>query len=203
MIAGCNKITKIETVEEYLSWLNTEKNGLLKTRYINGFKISVKYLPQDYIVYQELDKEKSISEENADSLLKKYEKSLTFIMTIGPDEREREGGDIMFQGVKNYKEYKERFYDLNFDIENKVALKTMKNTYNPALAAVENIYGLNPGRNIILVFVPTDIDQEDFYSSQKIDLVFDDDLFDTGISHFVFKRTDINNIPEFNFLSNN
>jgi hypothetical protein len=51
---------------------------------------------------------------------------------------------------------------------------------------------------IIFVFAPESRGESEFYSSEKIEFVFDDYLFDTGSNYFVFSRSDINNFFQLN-----
>lgn len=195
---SCGGQSEVDTYEEYLKWLNDEENGLVKNKQAGGITLKVKQLPSDYLVYQDLSQEKSITKTMVDSIKKRYDQSLTFLMTIGVEEGKK-GGDIMYRGIKNYKEYKERLMTMSFDIENYITLKMNGNTYRPVLSNLENVYGLTESRNIMLVFVPETKEDNIFYTAQEMQFTFDDELFDTGINHFKFKREDINQTPSYNY----
>lgn len=197
VLISCGK-KSITSNEEYLSWMNDEANGLVMSKEVGGITIKVKYLPPNYLAYQDLSGQTIIKKQESDSIIKSYDKSLTFLMTIGVD-GEVKKGDVMYQGIKDYAAYKERLYTMNFDIENDITIKIGGKKYHPVLSNLENGYGLTSSRNITLVFVPEAKEEKSFYTSEEIQFTYDDDLFDTGINHFTFNREDINNIPSFIF----
>ena len=195
-----NHVVQVHNIEDYLSWINDVENGLVKTKYVNGLKITLKYLSPDYLAYKDRNSGSEYTPEAIDSLVNYYSKSITFMMNIKPDDREKTGTDIMYREIKNYKEYAERTLAMNFDMENYVSLKTGHQEYKPVLSAMENIYGLTTSRNILFVFAPTEEEQkDDFYQSQELDFVYEDELFDLGINHFVFSRNDIKKTLQLNF----
>jgi len=196
-LSSCGQ-SSVNSYEEYLAWLNDAENGLVMHKEAGGITIKVKQLPSNYIAYQDLMNEKNVKKQVVDSIANSYDKSLTFLMTIGVD-GDLKKGDIMYQGVKNYEEYKRQLYQLNFDIENDISLNIEGNIYKPVLSHLENVYGLTDSRNITLVFVPETKEDLSFYKSEEIQFTYDDELFDTGINHFTFNRKDINNSPSFNF----
>lgn len=184
----------------YLKWLDNENNGLVSIRYVNGLMVKVKYLPADYLVYKELKSiDSPISKIQQDSIRKLYENSVSFLMSIGPDERKVEGSDVMYKNVAEYKEYAERVQTMNFDMEQYVTLRAGKNEYKPVLSAMENTYGLENKRNIIFVFVPKEIDDKSIRLSENMEFVYNDEMFDMGKNYFVFNRNKINNVPAFSY----
>lgn len=190
--------SSVSTYEEYVAWLNDEDNGLVATKKSNGITIKVKYIPPDYLAYQELQGQSRVKKAKIDSLVESYNKSLTFLMTIGVDGKLKEG-DVMFQDVRDYESYKERLYAMNFDVEHLTTLKLGNKTYRPVLSGLENVYGLTESRNITLVFVPEEQKEKVFYASESLQFSFDDEIFNTGINHFTFSREDLDNVPSFIF----
>ncbi|MBL4670398.1 MAG: hypothetical protein JKY30_14200 [Flavobacteriales bacterium] len=197
LLSSCGKNT-VDSYEDYLLWLDDTENGLVRDKEAGGITIKVKQLPSNYLAYQDLINEKSIKKSIVDSIIGSYEKSLTFLLTIGVDGDVKKG-DIMFQGVRTYKEYKQQLMELNFGIENNISLSIGGNMYNPVLSHLENVYGLTDKRNITVVFVPATKEDKLFYLAEEIQFTYDDELFDTGINHFTFNREDINNNPSFKF----
>lgn len=197
ILTSCVEKT-VTSNEEYLMWLNDEDNGLVMSKEVGGITIKVKYLPANYLAYQDLFGQVTISKSVADSVVNYYNKSLTFLMTIGVDGDSKKG-DVMYQGVQNYEEYKKRLYSMNFDIENDILIKIGEKKYLPVLSNLENGYGLTESRNITLVFVPETKEEQSFYSAEEIQFTYDDELFETGINHFTFDRKKLNNIPQFIF----
>ncbi len=192
VLFSCNK-KEVSTVGAYSKWINDPANGLTLTRKIHGLKISVKYLPADYLEYKEM--QDNSGENQLDSLKKEYENSLTFLMTIGPDEEKGNKNDIMFDGIKNYKEYSERLLSLNFEIEKNVLLKTDNVALKPVLSALENTYGLSKSRNIVFAFAPTQNEKQEIENSNTIDFIYSDELFELGLMHFNFNTSDFKNLP--------
>lgn len=197
ILASCGQ-KAITSFEDYLAWLNDEENGLVMSKEAGGISIKVKQLPSNYLAYQDLIKQSTIKKTEADSIIKSYDKSLTFLMTIGVDGDVKKG-DIMYQGVKDYEEYKRQLYAMNFDIENDITIKIDGKTYRPVLSNLENVYGLTESRNITIVFVPETEKEQSFYLSEEVQFSYEDELFDTGINHFTFYRENINNSPTFTF----
>lgn len=196
--AGCGS-KAIRGVEDYFSYMNKEENGLVMKKQVNGFEIKLTYLSAEYLAYRELSAEYTL---NADSLKKFYSKSLTFMMTITPLEEKRKGEDALLYGIRNYAEYKERLYNLNFEIENNISLETGNLHFKPVLTSFENSYGLTSGRSLLFVFAPDENNQEEFYNSENIDFIYDDALFDTGINHFSFNRKDLMKAPSLMLAEN-
>ncbi len=181
--------------EEYIKWMSNPDNGMVKTHAANGLEVKVKILPKEYQVYQELKNDNNSSPTKRDSLLKYYSKSLTFLMTIGPDESKKNAGDVMMNGVSNYEEFAQKAMTMNFDMGQYITLKTDAGDFKPVLANMENVYGLSKSRNIILVFAPAEEKDTAFLHSSQFDLVYEDELFKVGINHFVFKTEEIEKRP--------
>ena len=197
LLNACGQTT-ISSYDDYLQWLNDVENGLVVNKEVNGITLKVKHLPAHYLAYQDLSNKPFIKKEVADSIINKYSKSLTFLVTIGVDGQIKKG-DVMYQGVRDYEAYKERLYAMNFDIEEDISITMDGLTYQPVLSHLENGYGLTDSRNIMVVFVPHTKEEAVFYASQDIQFTYDDEIFNTGINHFQFNRSDINRVPTFTF----
>lgn len=191
ILSGCSKGFSNE--KDLYSWMNNKKNGLVKVKEINGIKLTVKYLPSQYLAYKEL-KNTGAKHQNIDSLNKWYENTHSFILNIGLIEEAAADVDIMKLGVSNYEEYREKFMTMNFDMGQYISLKINNKEFSPVLANLENVYGLAGDRNINLVFPKDDLPAE------EIDLIFNDEIFNTGITHFTFKPKDAESLPPLKFL---
>lgn len=199
VISGCGK-QSVRTEGEYLKWLENEENGVVKTKYVNGLEIKIKYLPAEYLAYQEMSKETSVTKGKIDSVINLYKNGMTFLMTIGPDERNgKTGGDVMYRSVTSYSEYAQRVFTMNFDMEPLIELHAGANNYKSVLSSMENIYSLSPKRNILFVFAPLDKQDKSLITSATMDFVYDDQLFDLGTNHFLFNRNAINSVPKIIF----
>lgn len=197
LLAGCRQ--EIHDYSEYLKWINDEAHGLVKEKRINNLVLTVKYLPADYLVYRDLHEHQATSGKLKDSLSAQYRASKCFLLTIAPDkEKPGNDGDIMMRGIQSLEQYKTRSLTMNFDMNEYLQLVTGKKAYVPVLTHMENVYGVTSGRTIVMLFSPDKLANE-LKEEEELDIVFDDPLFDTGRSHFVFYKKDIDRIPKFTF----
>jgi hypothetical protein len=178
-------------------WLNDPDNGLIKTKVINGVEIELKFLPPEFLTYREVKRLNNYNKQYIDSLLNLYQNSYSFLLKIGPEDGV-DGEDIMLKGVGSMEEFKSRAQMMNFEMQEYVSLKAEGKKYKPVLSTMENVYGMHSHRNIYLVFTPND-ENKSLLKAEKLDVSFNDELFETGISHFVFKKKYISNIPKVKF----
>jgi hypothetical protein len=184
--------------KDYFKWINNEDNGLVKSKYVNDVKISVKYLPPAYLAYEELSGNPYASKKVKDSLINYYSKSKAFLLTIGTDERKVKGMDIMYKDISDYNEYRTRSEFMNFEMDELISLNTHSSSFKPVLNTMENTYSTTNSRSIFLVFNGEELAKE-FDHSESVDLVFNDDIFQTGVNHFVFEKKSLESIPNFIF----
>lgn len=198
--SSCSCFQQEKELSDYLTWLNNESNGLVKKKYINGLIFTAKYLPPDYLVYQELKDDTLYTDSHKDSLLDMYAHNMTFLLTVQPDERDKESdiADVMYLGVKNMNDYQERVMLLNFEIKEYLHLEAKNASYSPVLTNLENTYSLGSGRNITCVFSPLK-DKNEFSKTDTLDLVWDDEIFESGRNHFVFVNQDFSSLPRLKF----
>ncbi len=176
-------------------WLNDPSNGLISGKKVGGFDLSMKYMPYDLLAYKEIKKDKSATQEVLDSVAELYDNSYTFILSIGSDESAGENFDVMHLGVYDEDAYNQRIRNLNFHLDKYISLETGKSTYKPVLTRLENVYGLSKARMVYIVFAP-DSEEEDLLVANELDIKFNDDIFNTGIHHFKFNKSDIVAMPK-------
>jgi hypothetical protein len=179
---GCGRRTT-DNVSDYLAWANDPDNGLVRTKSVNGLEITVRYLSPEYRAYLELRGRRRHGGESVDSLIRSYERSVAFLMTISAH-----GGDVMMRDVASYSDYAERMATMNFDMTSFLALVADGATYRPVLATLED--GISPTRTIIVVFADEE-GADRLTTAESLDFVFSDTIFETGIDHFSFVRRDI------------
>jgi len=92
-------------------------------------------------------------------------------------------------------EYNERVYQLNFNLKEYLTLVAGGKRFHPVLTKLENIYGLDKRRKAMVVFSP-ERDSAELKNHEEYDIIFNDEIFDTGLNHFVFAGNDLNGIPE-------
>jgi hypothetical protein len=191
-LCTCNK--QPASLEEYMKWLETPGSGLTQAREVNGFRIKVKCIPPEYLAYKDMQDD-HLTYSSKDSLISIYKKNLYFLFTIGPDDKKRTK-DVMNDEITSYEEYAERSLSMNFDMESYVTLHMNGNTYSPVLSSMENTYGLGSSRSILFVFAPGEQEKD---KGSEIDFEYRDELFGTGILHFIYSNSSINNIPAITF----
>jgi hypothetical protein len=195
MLVSCKP--KLLDVPEYLNWINDTGNGLVVYKSINDIQIKALYLSPEYRLYLEGNKGKGISAQTRDSLLLNFKNQIAFLVKIAPSKSN--GGDIMLKNILNYPEYKSRMENMNFHFQEFFELKAGKSAIKPLAYSFENTYGLTTYRNAILVFSKNQFaDLTELTNYKWLDLIYYDEIFKTGISHFVFDTEVINDIPKLN-----
>jgi hypothetical protein len=196
LVLFCSCKKEFKTEKDFFAWLNAPENGLVKTKEIDQFKITVKYLPTSYLAYLET-KNNNYSIEQIDSIKCNYINSKTFLLTIEPVDK-RKGTDLLFQDAVSYEQYKQRVLDLNFNAAEFIKIKANGNEYLPVLTNMENAYNIDTKKNITLVFVDEG-KSKGLFAANELDFTFTDQIFNTGINHFVFSKKDLDNTPSFLF----
>jgi hypothetical protein len=187
------------TEQQYYEWMNNAENGLVKERIVNATHFKVNLVPSELLTLQTLNKLSNPSEVVVDSVRRDLAHAATFVLTIGPDKQKKEGrSDIVFSDVRSYEEYREKLMRLNFELEELITLQAGVEQFRPVLTNLENVYGLTDHRKINLVFVPRTTAQAEVLKQNDLELLFDDRIFNTGINRFVFRRSDIEDIPNIN-----
>jgi hypothetical protein len=177
-------------------WINDPDNGMVKTKTVEGIKLTVKYLPPEFLALKEA-KEDRAGRQTYDSLLTQYKGSHTFLLSIASSENEVDN-DPMYQGLDDYSDYKRRALTMNFDMNEYVSIKTSTREYRPVLTSMENTYSLKGQRNIYMVFTDNATETE-LMKEHELDFVFNDEIFQTGVNHFIFNQNDLGGMPAINF----
>ncbi len=175
-----------KTEAAFYGWLHDPDNGLVQTRQIGDLQLTVKYLPAELLAYRE---GKDATPRQLDSLRNRYHQSHAFLLTLKPIGSVSGGGDVMYRGVGNYQAYKRRVMDLNFNLDRYVRLRDSEKEVKPLLHTLENTYGATEGRSLYLVF------ENAAAGGSALDFVFSDEILGTGISHFRFRKSDLENVP--------
>jgi hypothetical protein len=191
MLVFCSCQRTIKTPNEFFAWMNNPTNGLYQKKVVDGLELSMKYLPPEYLALKEL--KGKYNEEEAKKLKKEYEKSCTFLLTLKPLEEE----DMMKRGILDETEYQKRFMNVHFGLERMVKLKTSNAEYAPILSAFEDTYGTTKHRSAYIVFGGEN--WEKIKKEKEWDIIFDDEILDTGIHHFQYNVQTLQNTPILKF----
>ena len=197
LFAGCE--TKFDDMSQFLQWANEPDNGLVKERTINGYKIRIKYLPAEYLVSQELSYQTTYSQNEIDSLYSYYSNSRTFLLSISHPTESAAEPDMLISSSNDYADYAGKYLALSFGLQSYIYINGDEKTYPPVLATMEQTTSVNAGRNFFIVFADVD-ETDELFNEDILDIVFDDEIFNTGISHYRFTKKDIDNLPDFRFL---
>ncbi len=168
--------------KECLEYYTKHKQDYMVSKIVSGFEVKMEYLP------------KHLFQQDTAQHLKNQD--LNFVLTIAPvKDYNDEYKATMFEKITKFEEYKDRVYNLNFEMDKLVEMSLDGGSiaYAPVLFNTENTYGLTKEIKINIVFAPQKSVQE-FTVAKELDLVFTDEIFETGISHFVFDNHKINNI---------
>ncbi len=183
LMTGCQKVFRQE--KEFYAYANDASHGLLKTRQVADVTFTLKYLPAGLLY---LKQRKDADAPPKDSLQKELSQQQHFVLTIQPTD---DKNDIMYRDLANYQEYKERAVEMNFRMDSYLAMQIGGTDVPPLLCTLENTYSVRNGRSLYMVFpAPPE--------GKPVDIVFTDEIFNTGIHHFVFDSKDIataNQIP--------
>ncbi len=182
----------MNSVKELSAYIGNSENGLIHTKRISNIQLSATYLPSQYLALNEQPNDRN----QLEKIKKEYDNTVTILFNIAPSDQG--DGDIMYQGVSEYKEYTERMYSMNFSIGQYFTLNTPSGSYKPVLSNLENTYSLKNNRKITLVFAPNE-NEDELIKQPFYDIVYEDEILGTGMHHFRFTRDDINNIPEVNY----
>ncbi len=184
-----------------MRFMANEDNGLVKHKTTDGIRIRVKYLPIDYLVYNNIkNEEPALDKKGVDSVKKSYKNSLTFVLTLGPEEGKH--FDITRVGVSNYEEFAQRIEEMSFHMHEYISLTINDLKYKPQLAQLESINTVEPSKNIIVVFDALD-DNEESILTDDFTFTYIDELFYTGINNFKFNKSDVLALPTLNMLTHN
>lgn len=186
LLHGCS-FNEPRTISDLYKWLSLAENGLVKTNEVNDVKMTVKYIPSIIQAYQEVSK--NTTHADFDSLISFYDKQLCFVLNF---ESRIEGKDIKYRGISGEQDYNERINDLSFNIGELITLKTQGTDYNPTLFHFERSFGSSKSNNVVIVFAERELFKS---KGEKLDFVFVDEIFKTGINHFVFNRSSIESVP--------
>ncbi len=186
---SCNRTNTFASFEQLTKYISIPENGLAKEKTVGDITFKLKYLPPDYLIYNQLDLTQTVNRQMIDSLGKRYKSSVTFLLSIGPDERGN--FDITKYGINNYEQFAKQLEQLCFSTRDWIIIRDDKgNEFKPSIVHMENINALEKYRNVIVVFDTGN------YLADNFSFIFSDELFNTGINKFYFKASDINGIPK-------
>jgi hypothetical protein len=190
LLGGFACTPSVKSEAQYYQWLNDPENGLVQVKEVNDLILTAKFLPPQLLAQQELKRLPEITTASTDSLVQVYANSYSFLLTIQPQNSQQ---DVLFRDLESYPQYKERVTALNFHADQFLALQVGDQSVPPVLHIMENTYSTRSGRSLYLVFPRKALSNRE--PASDLDLVFTDELFQTGINHFIFSAEDLATIP--------
>lgn len=183
LLSSCH--TRVRTVAEYNKWLNDTDNGCISNKNIAGATLTVKYLPPEYSVLKDRERY-GLSDSQCDSVVSAYDKTICFLLTLGPDKTQKEDSrqtSVMYAGIENFSEYADRVFETNFGMDSHLKLYADGYEYEPVYSLVENLYELSDTRNFLIVFASKD---KKLYDAREYTFVYDDPYFHMGKVQSIF-----------------
>jgi hypothetical protein len=196
---GC--IKEIGSEEEYYKWISDPEHELVRTKKAGEVEISVRYLSPRFLAYKEWKGLDNKTDIKLDSLVDSYANSLTFLMSISNRAQEDKKADIMYEGLESFEGYNSRVHEMNFNFQNYLLLQQGQSKVEPSICVMENSYGLSKVKKIYIVF-PAKHEDKELLHKQELDIVYVDEIFNTGINHFLFSSSAINKANQIKFRHN-
>lgn len=195
LVLGCSNTADQLAWPEYQEWLKENAELIIKEKHINQLTLKAEYMPADLLAYQEYEESKSSANTTLfDSLRNQYVCGLSFKLSIIADNK---GANLMYTGISTMEEYKHRVNVLNFNNEEFLALTIGGEKYKPALSLFEGYNELSNRLTFNVVFTPKEFDCGVFEKDvDELTFTFEDPYWNTGVNHFLFRKTDLENIPK-------
>lgn len=190
LLVSCANI-HFNDATEYFRYIDKPENGLKISKSFTEIELTAKYLPPELKALQELESE--FEKETFDSLVSYYSGSYNFLFSIAPV-KNSQVDDLNYYDIYSYDEYVERKKVLNYYLEECFILKSGKKEYYPVLFHFEQDYGVSGKLNFHLVFVPSE--QIKTRKTEELKLTFNDPIYNTEQTEFIFKKRSLKNIPK-------
>ncbi|MCF8715552.1 hypothetical protein JM658_12020 [Joostella atrarenae] len=183
--------SSIENETELVAWVSNTDHGYIKKAKGNGFTLTMQYLPPEYLAYMEMKKDGE-DKTMYDKYLKEFNQSTSFLFSLNHEDGHT---SMLTYDVDSYSGYNQRVRQLNFDLKSALEMQLNDSLkVLPVLSSFENTYEIQAKNTLYIVF-PKKTDQE----IQKMDIIYRDPFFDTGISHFLFDKDKIQSLPTIKF----
>ncbi|MEM7161707.1 MAG: hypothetical protein AAF487_04630 [Bacteroidota bacterium] len=187
---------ELSSLNDFESYINDEQNGLTRTKHVNGYFLKWQLLPNSFL--EKKEEKQGIQNDSEEDLNRG--KSIYCLFSIIPDEQDKTQ-DIVLENTMNVEEFKRKYEELSFYIQEDIRLKTGDgNEISPVLAHMEPVHQLKKGRTFNLVFAPrNEAEFSLFEHLDELDFVYDDRLFSLGMNHFVFDKKNLVELPQLTF----
>lgn len=160
----------------------SQSSQLQKVKKVRDITYRVTYqTPQ--MLAEEHYKELIEGQISLDSLIAYYNQSRTFLIEISSENNPQ----ISTIDVSNLEEFKQRYHELNFEIERIISLELDDRIYYPVMYHFEDVTGKINTSALTVVFAPNSLNDSTFYRVKEFSLRMHDEKLRTGINHFKFQ----------------
>jgi hypothetical protein len=192
-VSACNSKPKSLSPEKYAQWIAKEENGLVKEKKIKTVDIKARFLPSQYLAYNDWLSSDSIS---YDSVLNSYKCGLSFQIQLEADKADKTYGNLMFYNVPSQEAFMARSRYLSFNIQEFIWLESGETKFEPVLSHFEGYEQLGNKMNFRVVFIVSayncGVEPKDF---TNVKLTFDDPFWDLGTVNFEFEGKNLVGLP--------
>lgn len=176
------------TPAEYIAWLDTYENGLVKDYKQDNIRLTCQYMSPAYAVLKQNDpnnlKEQEINQ-NIGEVSDLVQFKLKFENT--------KTNNFLKDNYTTTEEFNTRSTYLSYDIRTDLRLVNGEDTVTCVLNHHERTYGNTPYETLLISFPNSSTEKND------LELIFDDRVFGLGRVKFFFEKEVLESIPELVF----
>lgn len=167
--------TKELDAEEYKIFVSNPANGLRVNQAVGDFELSAMYEPTNYLLAQG----------NGNASREEYEQFEHFQFRI----KLNAGGNILLYKETQQQNEVTRINHFGFIAQNDFEIRTANDTNQCKMVHFSRNYNLSPTIDLSLAF-------DAIPKSDDWQLVYEDQQFNLGTIKFLFKESNLNNLPE-------
>jgi len=195
LAAGCSDPAELESAEEYVAYMHDPANGLVQTKEEDGLKITVRYLPPEYLAYVELHKEGGTYEQ-LDSLAGFYRNSATFQLYVEAADPSMNLPERLFRSVSHLAELSQYQDLLTYGMEQYIRLNSRGEGVAPVLSTLESTLEAKQKLSWVLVFNGNDIAPASPDEGGEVHFSLNRNFFLSSPADFVFEADQLQHTPK-------
>lgn len=189
-ISLTNCASKSLDKNEYLKYIEDEKNGATVAKVLDDINYSLTYCPEDYIIAKEFKVDK-INQKNFNQKKKDLAGHDYFKMRINYKNSNKE---VILYNTTNEQDVKERYEYLSYGFEENIFVlrNNKQDTIPPALYHFERTYGIVPYLDLFFTFKKDSLNSKD----EKIHVLVNDNLFSNTVLTFEFEKKQLAHLKQ-------
>jgi hypothetical protein len=186
-ISSCSK--KQASPQEYMNYINSKENGLLKSIDIGDYLIEVQYRPVEYTALQEIGVDQA-TKETLNELVQQHKGEHCVLFRIGSKDKKT---DALAIGITDQQQYNDRISYLISQINKDIYLVDGKDTIPCSMHHFERSYHLTHYHTILFTFDKPEGRSKEEEGDKTI--VYNDNLLGIGKMNIRIDEKDIQHIP--------